>query len=87
MVEEKVKALREVAAGGAIEDVKTKTEELSTSLSKIGSSMYSQPGAQGESGAQGQTGATDSAAGVDDKKVADWFHAARNLKVSDRICK
>lgn len=67
-VEEKVKALREVAAGGAIEDVKTKTEELSTSLSKIGSSMYSQPGAQGESGAQGQTGATDSAAGDEEKK-------------------
>lgn len=59
-VEEKIKSLREVQAAGAIEEVKKLTEELSTSLSKIGQSMYSQQGTAEESGAQGQTGASDS---------------------------
>ncbi|MBI3342100.1 molecular chaperone DnaK [Candidatus Curtissbacteria bacterium] len=67
-VEEKIKALKDISAAGAIEDVKTKTEELSTSLSKIGQSMYGQ---QGESGAQSQTGATDSEAGGDEKSTED----------------
>lgn len=46
-VEEKVKALREVAAGGPIDEVKTKTEELSSAMSKIGSSMNDQKGQEG----------------------------------------
>lgn len=39
-VEEKIKALREIQAAGPIDEVKTKTEELSAVLSKIGESMY-----------------------------------------------
>ena len=39
-VEEKIKALREIQAAGPIDEVKQKTEELSTVLSKIGESMY-----------------------------------------------
>ncbi|KKR77968.1 MAG: Chaperone protein DnaK [Candidatus Curtissbacteria bacterium GW2011_GWA1_40_9] len=38
-VEEKIKALREIAPGGPIDEVKAKTEELSASMSKIGESM------------------------------------------------
>ena len=60
-VEEKIKALKEIQAAGPIDEVKTKTEELSSSLSKIGQSMYGQPaspdGGQGGPGAsQGQSG-------------------------------
>ncbi len=57
-VEEKIKALKDVAAGGPIDEVKTKSEELSTSLSKIGESMNKgQEAPQGEPtpGADGQT--------------------------------
>src|SRR5207244_3156069 len=50
-VEEKIKSLKEIAPGGPIEEVKTKTDELSGVLSKIGESMYGQ---QGQAGAQGQ---------------------------------
>lgn len=39
-VEEKIKALKEIQSTGSIDEVKTKTEELSTVLSKIGESMY-----------------------------------------------
>lgn len=46
-VEEKVKALREIAPGGPIDEVKTKTEELSSAMSKIGSSMNEQKGQEG----------------------------------------
>ncbi len=38
-VEEKIKALKEIAPGGPIDEVKSKTEELSASMSKIGESM------------------------------------------------
>ncbi len=64
-VEEKIKSLKEIAPTGDITEVKKQTEELSTSLSKIGQSMYgSQSSPAGEeSGAQSQTGAADSAAG------------------------
>ncbi len=57
-VEEKIKALKEVAAGGPIDEVKTKSEELSTSLSKIGESMYKgqeAPQSEATPGANGQT--------------------------------
>lgn len=52
-VEEKIKALREIQAAGPVEDVKQKTEELSSVLSKIGESMYK--GTQGAAGTDGQT--------------------------------
>ena len=39
-VEEKMKALKDIQAAGSIDEVKTKTEELSGVLSKIGESMY-----------------------------------------------
>ena len=80
-VEEKIKSLKDIAAAGDIAEVKKQTEELSTSLSKIGQSMYGSPrssesgaGSQGtpdggqESDAQGQTGAADSTAGDQEKK-------------------
>lgn len=46
-VEEKVKALKEIGPGGPIDEVKTKTEELSSAMSKIGESMNQQKGAEG----------------------------------------
>jgi len=56
-IEEKIKALREVQPAGPVEDVKAKTEELSTAMQKIGSSMYSQeqPGSQPDGQAEGQS--------------------------------
>ncbi len=39
-VEEKIKALKDIASSGPIDEVKTKIEELSAVLSKIGESMY-----------------------------------------------
>lgn len=39
-IEEKVKAVKDIQSSGSIEEVKAKTEELSSSLSKIGESMY-----------------------------------------------
>ena len=54
-VEEKIKALREIQAAGPIDEVKTKTEELSSVLSKIGESMYKGQGDQATPGSDGQT--------------------------------
>ncbi|MDP2633009.1 MAG: molecular chaperone DnaK [Candidatus Curtissbacteria bacterium] len=45
-IEEKVKAVKDIQSSGSIEEVKAKTEELSSSLSKIGESMYKQEGTQ-----------------------------------------
>ncbi len=53
-VEEKIKALKEVAAGGPIEDVKTRTEELSASLSKIGESMSKAAGPENPENSESQ---------------------------------
>lgn len=50
-VEEKAKALKDIQATGPLDEVKTKTDELSTVLSKIGESMYKQgpvPNADGQ---------------------------------------
>jgi len=52
-VEEKIKALKEIESSAPIEEVKTKTEELSSVLSKIGESMYQQKGSEGAEGSQG----------------------------------
>ena len=41
-VEEKVKAVKDTMGSDNLEEIKTKTDELSTSLSKIGESMYGQ---------------------------------------------
>ena len=43
-VEEKIKALKEIESSAPIDEVKTKTDELSSVLSKIGESMYQKPG-------------------------------------------
>lgn len=45
-VEDKIKALREIAPGGPIDEVKSKTEELSASMSKIGESMSKGTGSE-----------------------------------------
>lgn len=64
-VEEKIKALKEIAPGGPIDEVKAKTEELSSALSKIGESMYkgqeSQPAGEATPGTDGKTKADEQA--------------------------
>ena len=73
-VEEKIKALKEIQSSAPIDEVKTKTEELSTSLSKIGSSMYGQGqpgGADAGSAADGQTPPKSGQPGADDKATGD----------------
>lgn len=62
-VEEKIKALKEIQSSAPIEEVKTKAEELSASLSKIGESMYSQQGQP--QGQPGEEPAGQSAPGED----------------------
>ncbi len=53
-VEGKIKELKEAVESGDIENIKTKSEELSTAAQKIGSAMYgAQP--QGEAGSPDQT--------------------------------
>ena len=67
-VEEKIKALKEIQAAGPIDEVKTKTEELNTSLSKIGEAMnQAQQAAQGQPG-QGQPGKGAQEGTEEDKK-------------------
>ena len=70
-IEEKIKALREVQPAGPVDEVKAKTEELSTAMQKIGSAMYGQgqPGAQpdGQTEGQPQTESTEPSAENPDK--------------------
>ena len=68
-IEEKAKALREIQAAGPIDEVKTKTEELSSVLSKIGESMYK--GTEGAKASEGADGQTPPADGEDKKSDAD----------------
>lgn len=71
-VEEKIKAVKDIQAAGPIDEVKTKTEELSQSLSKIGESMYAQQGQQGQPQPDGQTPPEDqSAKGQDTADVQE----------------
>lgn len=53
-VEEKVKAVKDILQTASIDELKTKTQDLSTSMQKIGQAMYGQQGPQ--AGADG-TGA------------------------------
>ena len=57
-VEEKIKALKEIQSTGTVDEVKAKTEELSSVLSKIGESMYKgqeAPSGEPTPGSNGQT--------------------------------
>lgn len=55
-VEEKIRALKDIQAAGPLDEVKTKTDELSGVLSKIGESMYKQGEKSGAAeGPDGQT--------------------------------
>lgn len=58
-VEEKIKALKDILDSGSKEDIKSKTQELSDSIQKIGQSMYkdaSQPQGQPEAKTEQETG-------------------------------
>ena len=62
-VEDKAKALKDVLQTASIDELKKLTEDLSTSLQKVGSAMYQQNAPQGE--------ATDKDANTDDQKKPD----------------
>ena len=71
-VEEKIKAVKDIQASGAVDEVKQKTEELSSVLSKIGESMYK--GAEGTEGSKetdGQTKEESQSEGKNGKKSKD----------------
>jgi molecular chaperone DnaK len=57
-VEEKIKALKEIQSSAPIDEIKTKTDELSSVLSKIGESMYQKPGSEGTEEPKGTDGET-----------------------------
>lgn len=61
-VEEKIKAVKEIQASGPVDEVKAKTEELSSVLSKIGQSMY-----QGAEDTKGTGGSKESDGKTDDQ--------------------
>ncbi|HEY8108811.1 MAG TPA: molecular chaperone DnaK [Patescibacteria group bacterium] len=65
-VDEKIKALREVMDGEDVEAIKTKTNELSESIQKVGAAIYQQSGGT----EQGQT-EESSGDGVDHTTSAD----------------
>ena len=69
-VEEKMKALKDILEDGSKEDLETKTNELSTSLQKIGQYMYDQQGKADETAdnAGNTKDAADDAAGDTAKK-------------------
>jgi len=71
-VEEKIKAVKDIQASGAVDEVKQKTEELSSVLSKIGESMYK--GAEETEGSKetdGQTKEESQSEGKNGKKSKD----------------
>lgn len=75
-IEEKVKSLREVLATASVEDLKSKTQELSTELQKIGEQLYKQQGPQAGGVPQpdegGQTGGgKEGGEGKDDGEVKE----------------
>ena len=61
-VEAKAAALKGILETGSVEDLKSKTEDLSQSIQKIGASMYQQPGADTPppGGTGGDSGPTSS---------------------------
>jgi molecular chaperone DnaK len=75
-VEDKVKALKGILDSASIDEIKSKTQELSDSVQKIGQSMYgsagqgqeSQGGGQASSGPDGSTSGDDK---KEDKKDGD----------------
>ncbi len=72
-VQGKIDELKPIVHTGSVEEVKMKTEALSATIQKIGSSMYGQGGAAGAApGANpgASTGAADTGATGDDKKDA-----------------
>ncbi|HLA04144.1 MAG TPA: Hsp70 family protein, partial [Patescibacteria group bacterium] len=69
-VEEKIKALKGIESSAPIEEVKQKTEELSSVLSKIGESMYQKKGQEGPEGTEGAEG-KDGETKTDDKAKTD----------------
>ncbi len=71
-VEEKIKAVKDIQASGAVDEVKQKTEELSSALSKIGESMYKgTEGAKDADASNGPTKEESQSEGKDEKKSKD----------------
>ena len=63
-IEGKVKALREVLQTASVDDLKSKTQDLSLSLQKIGQAMYGQQGGtDGGQGPQPQDGNNNGSSG------------------------
>lgn len=70
-VEEKIKALKEIESSAPIDEVKTKTDELSSVLSKIGESMYGQKGSGGTEDTKGTDGPTEETKSEEQKAKGD----------------
>jgi len=80
VIEEKVKALKEILETGSKEDLETKTSELSDAVQKVGAAMYQQPGAEGQPANAGASEKTDD--GNDEKKKDDKAKAEEGEVVS-----
>ena len=64
-IDEKIEGLKKVKDGDSIEDIKTRTEDLSQTLSKAGAQLYQQPGSQGSAASSGQPGGPSAGSGPD----------------------
>lgn len=63
-VEAKVKAVRDILQTATVEELKTKTQELSDTLQKIGQAMYGQQGQAGQPGQPGGSGGSNGGSGA-----------------------
>jgi molecular chaperone DnaK len=70
-VEDKVKALKDILDSGSKDEIKTKTQELSDSVQKIGQSMYGSQGQQPGGQTGGQTSSDDKKDEKKDDKKGD----------------
>lgn len=79
-VEGKIKGLREIQAAGPIDEVKTKTEELSGVLSKIGQAMYGQSSEPAQEEASGEANQTNNETKTADSKGSDEVQEGEVVK-------
>jgi molecular chaperone DnaK len=68
VIDEKVKALRDILESGSKEDLEGKTSELSDAIQKIGAAMYGSGTQESQTPPSGTNPGADSEAKADEKK-------------------
>lgn len=68
-IEGKIKAVRDILQTGSAEELRVKTQDLSTALQKIGQNMYGQDGGAGTGGDNGTGAGPQQPGGTDDSNT------------------